>query len=373
MIQGNRIEVSMRQFEFSSRSLSKLADSWQMLESHSYNVSFFTSWNWIEAILAIEYANTYVLTATKDGRVIGLAILGYQPPNLKNGFNHSLWLNKLGDPGLDQPWIEYNDFLLDGEQESTARSAMWNYLLRQSVRPWTRIHLDMMNRIALAELSVDGLTVRQKMRDKGFIKTLSEQEHSLLKTFSKNTRSQLARSRRLLQPMIADFKVRDSIVGKQACFEQIASQHRKQWRSSEWGSGFDNPAFVSFHQALFSKPQIEIAELSLKTGEKAFLYNFIYGNKVYFYLSCVPKLQDNKIKLGLVLHLMAMEHYQSLGLLYYDFLAGDARYKRSLSDVEYELESFEISRKTALNQAISNLRRIKQAMKRIILGRNVNH
>ena len=364
--QGNRIDVGMKAIAGTGKAIAALRWEWQTLESQSHNVSYFTSWGWISSVLQTPGSNCYCLRAEQAGQVVGLAILGYQPPSIQNGFNRELWLNKLGQPRLDQVWIEYNDFLLLGGNESAVRSAMLQGLHAQSVRSWTRLHLDMTNGFNQAFWSNAPFSVRIKAQDVGYVKHLSNEPDRLLASLSKNTRRQLSRSRRLLQPVIAEFNVWRQPEDKLACFEAIARQHIAQWRDTQWGSGFDNPAFVTFHQALFSQPQVEITELKLISGERAFLYNFLYRNTLYFYLSCVPKLADNKIKVGLVLHWMAMEHYAERGVTDYDFLAGDARYKRSMSDEAYELRSLEVCRNTTLNKMTANLRGIKHNVARFL-------
>jgi CelD/BcsL family acetyltransferase involved in cellulose biosynthesis len=61
------------------------------------------------------------------------------------------------------------------------------------------------------------------------------------------------------------------------------------------------------------------------------LYNFVDRGRVYFYQSGFHYSPDNRLKPGLVMHYLAVEHCLSNPeLAEYDFLAGDSQYKRSL-------------------------------------------
>jgi hypothetical protein len=66
----------------------------------------------------------------------------------------------------------------------------------------------------------------------------------------------------------------------------------------------------------------------------AYLYNFVSGDRVHFYLSGVNYGVSHAIRPGMLAHWMAIEKNLSEGKSLYDFLAGDARYKRSLSTGE---------------------------------------
>ena len=102
-----------------------------------------------------------------------------------------------------------------------------------------------------------------------------------------------------------------------------------------YSSGFDNPSFVEFHRRLIELafPTGGIQYLRLTAGETvlAYLYNFVSDGHVQFYLSGIDYGIDPSTKPGMLAHWLAIEHNLAAGRRIYDFLAGDARYKRSLS------------------------------------------
>jgi hypothetical protein len=72
--------------------------------------------------------------------------------------------------------------------------------------------------------------------------------------------------------------------------------------------------------------------LSLNEQKLAFIYLLKDNDCWYFYLSAIKSFEDNRIKVGLVAHLMIIEDAIKNSIKKYDFLAGEARYKRSLSN-----------------------------------------
>jgi len=63
-----------------------------------------------------------------------------------------------------------------------------------------------------------------------------------------------------------------------------------------------------------------------------YLYSFTSEAKVYYFQSGFAYQDGCKLSPGLFAHCLAIEHYRKRGLLEYDFLAGDMRYKRSLAN-----------------------------------------
>ena len=68
-----------------------------------------------------------------------------------------------------------------------------------------------------------------------------------------------------------------------------------------------------------------------------FLYNIRRGQWFYSYQSGFNYEADRKLKPGLVSHCLAMQRYLDRGASAYDFLAGDSRYKLSLSNSQHQL------------------------------------
>jgi len=65
----------------------------------------------------------------------------------------------------------------------------------------------------------------------------------------------------------------------------------------------------------------------------------------------------DRLRPGLICHLMAIQHYRRAGMRRYDFLGGEARYKRSLANAEIPLVWLDVRHKLpwqSRRQAVSS-------------------
>ena len=260
-------------------------------------------------------------------------------------------------------WIEYNDFLLNPDFAEESREAILEFLLKQNTLPWRELHIDMCFDYSAYQQSVQripALTIREKLSTPGYKNDLTAQV--LLKGFSKNTQKQINRSIKLLEQQ-GDLQLQIAAMeDKLLWLESIADLHKQQWRPTEWGSGFDNPVFTQFHQSLIKQQSTVLIKLNLNNKALAYGYYFCFNNQVLFYLSAMEKSDDNRIKVGLVLHYKAMQYFAEIGFQEYDFLAGEARYKSSLSDQQYNMTSFCIVKKGLRSSLENALRWLKNRL-----------
>jgi len=242
-----------------------------------------------------------------------------------------------------------------------ARQKLLDFLFNNNQVRCQRLFFDMTMCTQLA--GGQHFSSRQTLVTSGYKKVLSHVSDldSLLLSLSKNTRQQIRRSLKLLEqsgPVQLDFINGSEQIVRAA--NTIAKLHINQWQDSEWGSGFNNPYFVSFHQHLMQTKQAEILELRHNDKALAYGYYFCFNKRVLFYLSAMTKHENNQIKIGLVMHILAMLKFAELGYDEYDFLAGDARYKRSLSDSSYDMVSYCLDKNNWLGKTERFFRTLKQ-------------
>lgn len=140
----------------------------------------------------------------------------------------------------------------------------------------------------------------------------------------------------------------------------IAPLHIQQWASTEHGSGFSNPVFAEFLQLLCCEDNddCKCEVLTFSAGELVLghLFNIISDNAVYFYLSAINYADsDNKYKPGMLIHRLAIEHYGERNMSKYDFLAGQARYKESLSTHSYPMYTIHLAKNTWTHRLLYQL------------------
>jgi hypothetical protein len=259
-------------------------------------------------------------------------------------------LNQSCNPVLDQPWIEHNG--LFGEPPAAFERSLPNLLDELLADPdWDEFRLPGLRaehaRQALYEAARLGLIARLDLEQPSFSIDLNHIRSNFggdyLRALSANTRQQLRRARRLAEQSLGSLKIEEAQDASEAIawFADTAPFHRARWgqtNSTTMNSGFDNPEFVRFHQLLITKgfESRSIQYLKCSAGETtlAYLYNFVSGPRTHFYLSGVNYSVDSAIKPGMLAHWLAVERNLEANRELYDFLAGDARYKRSLSTNE---------------------------------------
>lgn len=332
-------------------SFSQLEELWTKLELKSSTTSFFISWHWVSSWLSTIGQEPFILMGYKNDTVVALGIFHVNTVGIWPFKKNVWWLNKTGQQSADQVWIEYNDILFDDSLNETEKSQIRQSPLTQNKSSLQEVHYD------LTQFCPDDSLVKTKTT--GYITKLQDQDSELdiLSIFSKNTRQQIKRSIKLLES-------RDSLnlvaaQNAEEYFDEICEKHIEQWGDSRWGSGFENPLFCQFHKHLHKNQKTQMLKLEIGGQPIAFGYYFLYKKKVSFYLSAIEKYDDNRIKVGLVFHYMAMNYFQQQGFESYDFLGGDARYKKSMSTSSYTLYSWYLEQKNMFSLLKNTILRIR--------------
>ncbi len=251
---------------------------------------------------------------------------------------------------LDQPWIERNGFFGGRPEYFEDNLAALLDQLGEDPR-WDELRLGGLvaehARQALYQAARHGLTARLDLEQPSYNIDLDAVRNlhggDYLKALSPNTRQQLRRSRRQAERDLGPLELSCASTLAEALqwFDETGPLHRARWGTPDgdsFDSGFDNPEFVGFHRRLLAEafPGGSVQYLRLSAGGRplAYLYNFVSGRNVHFYLSGINYEVDEAIRPGMLAHWLAIERNIEMGMGLYDFLAGDARYKRSLSTGE---------------------------------------
>jgi CelD/BcsL family acetyltransferase involved in cellulose biosynthesis len=292
---------------------------WQALETHA-DVSFFQSWTWIGCLAAERFRDAVVVEATY--RESGPAIAVFDRRSY--GLRTELVLNDSGDSRFNNPYVEHNGVLGPPSAE----------IFRHMLSGWRprRIRL---NGVSDATL--------QAAREAAAVVVISQTEpapfvdltRNFIESRSRNTRYQIRRSDRAYG--VVHVESADCQAAAHSFLEQMAVLHETSWKQRGKQGVFSDPFFCRFHHALIERgwPRGEI-ELLRVTGNGiliGYLYNFKYRDTVMAYQSGIDysDLSGGRHP-GLTCHHAAIQNASLNGFKRYDFLAGDARYKRSLAD-----------------------------------------
>jgi len=299
--------------------------SWSELASRSY----FLSWGWIENWLAcLPRDRAPQLALWDDGRAA--CFLGRRF-RLRRGVvpTRTLHLNTTGDERLDDLWVEYNGMVGDEPTLPELIDALpsgWDELFLPGLREDAfggvtdgrhgRYRILVERRVTSRTVDLD------RVRAGGFAALLSGQ-----------TRSQLRRAQRLVAPITVE--VAGDAARALAIYDELCALHAAHWRTRADPGAFADPWIDRFHRRLiarrFAAGEIRLVRIASAHGTIGCLYNFVYQNRVLQYQSGFARSDDPHHKPGYVCHAAAIEHDAAAGLAVYDWLAGDARYKKSLS------------------------------------------
>ena len=328
------------------RSMAEVEAAWRALEAAA-DPSFFQSWTWVGCLAEERFPRPVLLTATRDKRTVGLALLNCTPGPLGS---ERLWLNESGDPALDAVYTEHNGLLLARDATDLLPACLWN-MLRAPVQPGMQSRGTWGRRLRLAGVDSAHLAAGQKVGTVRLVEksaapfvslaTLPPGPDGYLATLSANTRYQLRRSNRCFA-RLGPIEVRQAETEPEALafLDALANLHQSTWAARGQRGAFANPHFLRFHRALIARalPRDELALLRVSAGGHilGYLYNFRLRGRVFTYQSgfdyaAAATLAGPHAKPGLTCHYTAILRAQAEGAVSYDFLAGPDRYKNSLA------------------------------------------
>lgn len=299
---------------------------------------YFLSWPWVETWLDTLPPSVAVslCVARRAGAPVAAFFLG-----ARTAWRHrvlrsrALYWNQTGHGELDEICIEYNGMVHDGAPPPILE------IIARLPGGWDEIHLpalDAEGPVARAAASDPaGLRVRVERRIPSpavdLVKVRAAGDY--LKLLGSSTRSQIRRAQKLYaaRGKLA-LEVASSPAQALAIFDELVALHRRSWAERGEAGAF-LPLVHRFHQQLIERRvtdgEIQLARVRAGDTTVGCLYNFVWQGEIAFYQSGLAYETDSKLKPGLVCHALAIDHNVRAGHRWYDFLAGESRYKQSLA------------------------------------------
>ncbi len=335
---SKNININISPYNLGSKN--RIQRQWEALLL-STDASVFLSWPWISCWLDQVDSSAWLVEATISNKIVGLGVLVENQRKSLGLFPiKQIWLHRTGNRELDQVWHEHNDFLIQENNNAAIRDEIIAAIYERFLNYEFILGLSSDEVIAscASKYHVNyAIETLGYFIDLNKLNTTSYEQEVL----SRNSRYQIKRTERLLSEKgELVFDVIQEKNNIKSLLPDIAFFHIKKWGQSTEGSGFENTLFVEFHKELINhdKAEAHVVMLSLNNEPIGYLLNYIYKNKVYFYLSALSSDFDSKHKIGLLLHVKAINYYHSIGASQYDFLGGDMQYKRSLAKGTYPLK-----------------------------------
>ena len=342
-----------------SKQIISLKEKWLALEAKSSSL-FFLSWKWIGPWLKqVSSSEKLILVqAMQHNQIVGLGIFTEQKVTRYALLKSTQWLlHRSGVNSNDQIWIENNNFLTTDKNKELIIQTIWHTLLLQHNNVDEYIIAMYHNKPEQLKLPA---AVKYKTaavyNENGYYLNLKDilTLDDYLSSLSKNTRKQIKRSFKLLSQLGEyEFSIAEDPEQQAQILEQCKQWHIDKWQQTDTPSGFINPNFTSFHHNLMDEDHISsktvVASFKINEALVGCLYCFIDHNCAYFYLSALKPIEDNRIKLGISLHTLFIQWIieNKPTITKYDFLAGEARYKKSLANHQDE-HCYLVIQKTAL-------------------------
>lgn len=160
---------------------------------------------------------------------------------------------------------------------------------------------------------------------------------SVLGRLGSRTRKRLRRYLRALGPTSAEWaRSPDEAL---EIFDELCLLHQARWARRGKPGAFSPDRFVAFHRDLIAALNGSVILFRVRAGGRtvACLYNLVDRGDALSYQAGIRVDDDNRVSPGLVAHALCMAACAEHGLRSYDFLAGEAQYKRQLSNAEGEL------------------------------------
>lgn len=317
-----------------------LADKWQQLEPLA-DAPLFLSWPWVHSWLEEVVGDRQVITLEvhRSGNLIALAAVTLFERKILGRISRVAFLNELPLAGYNMV-VEKNGTLARRGQERESFFAAMNALADSD--------------LGIEELRCNAIDERHldKPRLGSRFSLLAERGAScwllgkaetplasgdLLRTFSKNRRSQIGRFWRLLEKEHGAVTVTLARDEEQAWnfFSRLEILHTRYWRAQGLPGSFANPRWKAFHwrliRELLPSGRVQLVRITAGREELGYLYNIGQGRVMSNMQSGFAYRDDNRWRPGYVSHLIAAESAATLGCQQYDLLMGDDGYKSSIA------------------------------------------
>ena len=324
------------------RDFATLGLRWRALEARA-EASFFQSWTWVGCRSAARFPDPMLFAVQIDGQDVALGLFNRHPTPLAA---RTLRLNETGQRQIDAIFVEHSGLLLARGQEALLAPALRWLLRAQGVQ---RVILSGVDTAHLSAARQIGAAWRVGLSEPAPCIDFASVSGDYLAGLSANTRAQIRRSdRHYARDGALRLERAGSEVEALAMFDALGELHQSTWTARGKPGAFANPEFIRFHRELISRGFLrgEINLLCVRAGEQVvgYLYNFRFGGRVLTYQSgfAYPE-ESTPRKPGLTTHHAAIAMYRAEGAAVYDFLAGEDRYKSSLSNAQTDLHWIDLA------------------------------
>ncbi|MDG2124650.1 MAG: GNAT family N-acetyltransferase [Verrucomicrobiales bacterium] len=354
--------------------LNALEREWDCLLGRSSVDSVFLTWEhartWWEFYADGGMRLRVLLAEDETGKLVGIAPFMTAPGDspLREGFRHLVMIGGTGDS-----LSEYLDLIIEPGCEVEISRVFARYVMEEMADDWDVLRIGMAREDSTGlgafadELDALGVELGRARKHASPSLELSDSWESFLASRSQNFRRGVRVARRKLE---RGREVTRRIVGDTGeiggAMDSLAELNRKRW--GEEGASFKTRQFELFHRKLaerfLGRGWLYLSVIEADGVAVGARYDFVYGGKMWcFQGGWDPSFA--KVGLGKVMVADVVEWAIGAGLSEYDFLGGDARYKREWSSSQRWLVDYEATNPSSVRGVAYQMLR---AVKRVVMG-----
>ncbi len=309
------------------------------------------SWDWTGAWLrAYGDAVPHRFAIGRRGEeVVGAALLvsSRSPARADLGLR-LLHVGTSGEPEGEGVFGEYDGVLAAPGERDGFVSALVERLLAE--RGWDELRIDgfeLAEAQALAR-AAPALELGEVVSPWTDLAAIRAGDGDVVAALAKGPRGRIRRSLRALGEVEGEWA--ESPATARAIFDELVELHQARWHAAGEPGAFASPRALAFHRDLIDTlaPSGRVVLYRASAGGETVgcLYGMVDRGRLLFYQGGLAEAADSKVKPGLVAHALCMQECLERGLDAYDFLAGDARYKRELATDETHVAWGRLTRRT---------------------------
>jgi len=329
--------------------LKSLANKWNNILSQSESDSIFLTWEWVFNWWQV-YGNGKELRVlvVKDQQEDIVAIAPFYVHTKR--FLRGLSVNEIRFLGTGEDVSpDYLDFIIKKGFENEAINTLVEYLAVKD--GW-----DVINLTDMLSTSLNVKAIRNVAADHGLVINSSERAicpyirllpdwDKYINSLSNNMRFNIRRRMRNLEK---DFRTRyfvwQDMEGLEYAMGRLSSLHHKRWEQKGAEHSFSSKQYNAFHQMVARefalKGWLQLSCLELNDEIVAILYDYRYGNKIYYYQGGFdPSLY--KYSPGLVLRAYVIQKAIKDGIEEIDLLKGG--YEHKYKWTEYDRQTINLT------------------------------
>lgn len=313
---------------------------WQGLYDELRESGLTNSWDWTECWLdsyGSSIAHWFVL-CTVAGRNVGVALVT-RGVNQRRGPMpiRTVHIGTAGEVPGESVCVEYNRVLVHPSHRNA-------FLIGLSTAPgagrWSADVIEL-NGFAPEDLPASTTAGFRLTERCCHIARLSPDDHgaaTLIDAFDGDTRRKIRKNLKRFTESYGPIRTEwvDDDARAQEVIDELIANHQARWASAGEAGAFASKRFQHFHRRLISRvlTKGQIALVRVTAGETlvGIFYGFIENGVIYHYQWGLPQFEDRSLSPGFVTGYKVMEDAAAWGLAELNWLAGDSRFKREMSN-----------------------------------------